>query len=172
MKPSLDGETVTRRALVGPLTGVPGVRVAEATADQVPAIVALLVDDVLGRDRESGDTAVYDEAFATIDADPTEHLLVLLDERDTVVGTAQLGFVRSLSRGGAIRAQVEAVRIGESLRGRGVGRAFFEFLIDAARREGAVLVQLTSDLQRGGAIRFYESLGFVHSHAGLKLALT
>ncbi len=156
---------------LGPLPGVPGVRVAEATADQVPDIVALLADDVLGRDRESGVTAVYDEAFAAIDADPTEHLLVLLASDDAVVGTLQLGFVRSLSRGGALRAQIEAVRVSEALRGRGVGRAFFEFVIDLARQEGAVLVQLTSDLQRDGAIHFYESLGFVHSHAGLKLAL-
>ena len=156
---------------LGPLPGVPGIRVAEATADQVPAIVELLADDVLGRDRESGAEAAYDAAFAAIDADPTEHLLVLLDEQDTVVGTVQLGFVRSLSRGGALRAQIEAVRVAESLRGRGVGRAFFECVIGLARQEGAVLVQLTSDLQRDGAIRFYESLGFVHSHAGLKLAL-
>lgn len=155
----------------GPLPGVDGLRVAEARADQVPQIVALLVDDMLGRDREAAAVAAYDEAFAAIAADPTEHLLVLLDEHDTVVGTAQLGFVRSLSRGGALRAQVEAVRVSAALRGRGVGRAFFEFIIDAARREGAVLVQLTSDLQREGAIRFYESLGFVHSHAGLKLPL-
>lgn len=157
---------------LGPLPGVPGVRVAEATAEQVPAVVALLANDILGRDRESGATDEYDEAFAVIAADPTEHLLVLLDEQDAVVGTLQLGFVRSLSRGGALRAQIEAVRVSEALRGRGVGRALFTFVIDQARQEGAVLVQLTSDLQRDAAIRFYESLGFVHSHAGLKLALT
>ncbi|MFC6706234.1 GNAT family N-acetyltransferase [Flexivirga alba] len=157
---------------LGPLPGVPGVRVAEATTEQVPAIVALLANDILGRDRESGVTDVYDEAFAALDADPTEHLLVLLDEQEAVVGTLQLGFVRSLSRGGALRAQIEAVRVSEALRGQGVGRAFFTFVIDLARREGAVLVQLTSDLQREGAIHFYESLGFVHSHAGLKLSLT
>ncbi|HWC23799.1 MAG TPA: GNAT family N-acetyltransferase [Flexivirga sp.] len=157
---------------LGALPGVPGVRVAEATADQVPAVVELLANDMLGRDRESGATDVYDEAFATIDADPTEHLLVLLDEQDVVVGTLQLGFVRSLSRGGALRAQIEAVRVSETLRGQGVGRALFTFVIELARQEGAVLVQLTSDLQRDGAIRFYESLGFVHSHAGLKLALS
>ena len=155
-----------------PLPGVPGIRVAEATTEQVPQIVALLADDVLGRDRESSAVAAYDEAFAVIDADPSEHLLVLLDESDTVVGTAQLGFVRSLSRGGALRAQIEAVRVGATLRGRGVGRAFFGFMIEAARGEGAVLVQLTSDLQRADAIRFYASLGFLHSHAGLKLPLS
>lgn len=160
---------MTREAT--PLPGVPGVGVTEAIAADVPAIVALLANDILGRDRESGVSDLYDEAFAAIDADPTEHLLVLLDEQESVVGTLQLGFARSLSRGGALRAQIEAVRVSETLRGQGVGRALFTFVIEQARQEGAVLVQLTSDLQRDGAIRFYESLGFVHSHAGLKLAL-
>lgn len=164
-------QPVTQR-FGGPLPGVPGIRVAEAAAEHVPHIVALLADDPMGRDRETGDPAAYEAAFAVIDADPTEHLLVLLDDSDAVVGTVQLGFVRSLSRGGALRAQIEAVRVSATLRGRGVGRAFLGFVIDRARREGAVLVQLTSDLRRSDAIRFYESLGFVHSHAGLKLPLS
>jgi hypothetical protein len=33
------------------------------------------------------------------------------------------------------------------------------------------LVQLTSDLRREDARRFYSTLGFVHSHAGMKLSL-
>jgi hypothetical protein len=33
------------------------------------------------------------------------------------------------------------------------------------------LVQLTTDKQRPEARRFYESLGFVASHEGMKLAL-
>ncbi|MEK1864544.1 MAG: GNAT family N-acetyltransferase, partial [Rhizobium leguminosarum] len=33
---------------------------------------------------------------------------------------------------------------------------------------GCGLVQLTSDKTRGDAIRFYEKLGFVTSHEGLK----
>ncbi|RNI24285.1 GNAT family N-acetyltransferase [Flexivirga caeni] len=156
---------------LGSLPGGSGLRVVEAGPEHVPQIVALLADDVLGRERETGSPEGYAEAHAAIAADPSEHLLVLLDEQDQVVATLQLGFVRSLSRGGALRAQIEAVRVSGTLRGRGVGHAFLEFAIEVARGEGAVLVQLTSDLQRAGAIQFYESLGFVHSHAGLKLAL-
>ena len=52
-------------------------------------------------------------------------------------------------------------------------------LLDALRqhlglhsvRLGCGLVQLTSDKQRPEARRFYESLGFVASHEGMKLAL-
>jgi hypothetical protein len=38
-------------------------------------------------------------------------------------------------------------------------------------RKGCALVQLTSDKTRRDAIRFYESLGFVASHEGMKLSL-
>ena len=44
--------------------------------------------------------------------------------------------------------------------------------IERAREKGCQLLQLTSDKARPDAIRFYESLGFVASHEGLKLRLT
>ena len=44
--------------------------------------------------------------------------------------------------------------------------------IEESRRRGCSLVQLTSDRSRTDAHRFYERLGFVDSHVGLKLALT
>ena len=43
--------------------------------------------------------------------------------------------------------------------------------IDEARRRGCALVQLTSDKSRIDAHRFYERLGFVPSHEGMKLSL-
>jgi len=46
-----------------------------------------------------------------------------------------------------------------------------EWAIERAREKGCRLVQLTSDKRRGDAIRFYESLGFVASHEGMKLEL-
>jgi GNAT superfamily N-acetyltransferase len=43
--------------------------------------------------------------------------------------------------------------------------------IDEARQRGCALVQLTTDKSRTGAHRFYERLGFVASHEGMKLIL-
>ena len=43
--------------------------------------------------------------------------------------------------------------------------------IAEARRRGCALVQLTSDKSRTSAHRFYERLGFVATHEGMKLAL-
>jgi GNAT superfamily N-acetyltransferase len=43
--------------------------------------------------------------------------------------------------------------------------------IDRARAAGCGLVQLTTDRSRTDAHRFYERLGFVPSHVGMKLDL-
>ncbi|SET99549.1 GNAT family N-acetyltransferase [Geodermatophilus poikilotrophus] len=141
-----------------------------ATADDVPALVALLADDPLGRDREGPDLAPYRRAFAAVDADPAQLLLAATHGPD-VVGTAQLTEIPGLSRGGTTRLQVEAVRVRADLRGQGVGAALFRWAVDEARRRGCGLVQLTTDTRRPEAHRFYERLGFTASHVGFKLQL-
>jgi len=146
----------------------------EARAGDVAAIVALLAADQLGvtRDgvRTAEDLADYQRAFRAIDGDPA-HLLLVAEWGGRVVGTMQLSFLPGLARHGALRAQIEAVRVDESLRGQGLGGAMFGWAIEEARRRGCALVQLTTDKSRAGAHRFYQRLGFVASHEGMKLAL-
>jgi len=140
-----------------------------AVVDDLPVLVGLLADDPLGSGREStGDLAPYRRAFDLIDADPSE-LLVVAADGDVVVGTLQLSFLPGLARGGALRAQIEAVRVAADHRGCGVGEAMVRWAIDEARSRGCALVQLTSDKARSGAHRFYERLGFVATHEGFKL---
>lgn len=88
-----------------------------------------------------------------------------------VVGTLQLTVIPGLSRGGALRGQIEAVRVHSELRGRGLGGPFVRWAIDEARRRGCAMVQLTTDRSRVDAHRFYARLGFVDSHIGMKLDL-
>ncbi|WP_433179451.1 N-acetyltransferase family protein [Actinoallomurus sp. CA-150999] len=140
-----------------------------AIKDDVPAIVALLADDAIGAGRE-GDIDAYWTAFAAIDADPRNHLVVA-DIDGEVAGTLQLTFIPGLSRKGTERAQIEAVRVSSAHRGRGLGHQMIEWAIGEARRRGCGLVQLTSDKRRADAIRFYESLGFEATHEGMKLPL-
>ena len=146
----------------------------EAVRDDVPAIVDLLVDDQLGAGRDGAtlDDGLqpYWDAFDVIDADPA-HLLLVATDDEQVVATMQLSFIPGLARRGALRAQIEAVRVGEAHRSRGLGAALFAWAIEESRRRGCALVQLTTDKARVDAHRFYERLGFVASHEGLKLAL-
>ena len=142
-----------------------------AKRDEVPAIVAMIADDGIGRGREdASNPQVYFNAFDEMAKDPNNRLLVAQQDGD-IVGTLQITFIRGLSRQGAKRAQIEAVRVAAGHRGKGLGREIFLRAIELARSEGCSLVQLTTDKKRADAHRFYETLGFVASHEGMKLAL-
>ena len=146
----------------------------EAEAQDVPAIVQLLADDQLGATRDGAatdeDLQPYLRAFETIRAAPA-HLLLVAADGGQVLATMQLSFLPGLARRGALRAQIEAVRVRQDYRSRGLGAALVEWAIGEARRRQCALVQLTTDKSRADAHRFYERLGFAASHEGLKLLL-
>ncbi len=142
----------------------------DATEGDLGAVVALLADDPLGAARKAPGDPGYAAAFARIAARPGDAVIVA-EDAGTVVACLQLTILPGLSRRGASRAQIEAVRVAAARRGRGLGAAIVRHALDRARREGCVLAQLTSDLTRADAHRFYERLGFTRSHAGFKLTL-
>jgi len=150
------------------------VELRRAELADLPAIVGLLANDPLGSSRETeveeADLQPYLDAFRAVDDDPAQLLVVVSAEHD-VVGTMQLSFIPGLARGGALRAQIEGVRVDEPYRSQGLGGAMFEWAIAEAQRRGCALVQLTTDKARTDAHRFYERLGFIASHEGLKLEL-
>lgn len=142
-----------------------------ASLADLAAIIELLSDDPLGRDREQpGQQLAYRRAFEAIDADPA-HLLLVAGRPGEVLATGQLTLLPGLSRGGMLRAQLEAVRVRADLRGSGLGASLVGWVVAEARRRGCGLVQLTSDKQRADAHRFYLRLGFTPSHEGFKLTL-
>lgn len=143
----------------------------QAVDDDLPAVVALLADDPLGREREgSAVDEQYRRAFAAIAADPRNAVIVADDEGE-VVACLQMAYIACLSRHGAERCQLEGVRVRADRRSDGLGRALVEHAVGLARARGCGLVQLTSDKSRIEALRFYRALGFVASHEGLKLQL-
>ncbi len=156
----------------------PTVSFRPATRLDLPAVLALLADKNTVVDPGSVTvTEAYERAFAAIDIDPRNEVLVLVDDVDdqdhggTVVGCLQATYIPGLGKGGAERALIEAVRIRADRRGSGLGRTLMEHAVARARARGCALVQLTSNKQRQDAHRFYAGLGFVRSHDGFKLAL-
>lgn len=142
-----------------------------ATTDDLPAIVALLADDVRGRSRDDPSLPLdpaYEEAFAAVDADPRQLLVVAVLD-GAIVGTLQLSFIPGIGHKGAWRGQIEAVRIASQLRGQGLGGEMIAWAVDTCRSRGCRMVQLTSDKTRLDTHRFYEQLGFEQSHLGFKL---
>jgi GNAT superfamily N-acetyltransferase len=144
-----------------------------ATTDDIHAIVRMLGDDFLGRQRE--DTSLplnenYVQAFREIEADPNNELIV--SELDgEIVGTLQLVITPSLSYKGSKRSMVESVRVDSKLRGQGIGRQMMLCAMERARERGCISMHLTSHNEREDAHRFYEKLGFAKSHVGMKLSL-
>ncbi|MFF4388977.1 MULTISPECIES: GNAT family N-acetyltransferase [unclassified Streptomyces] len=151
----------------------------EATRRDLPAVLALLADEdsvvdpaqvVIGE--------AHERAFAAIEADPRNEMLVLTGGAggvggagEVVLGCLQLTYVPGLGQNGQERALVEAVRIRADRRGAGLGVELMRLAIERARGRGCGLVQLTSNKRRTAAHRFYERLGFARSHEGFKLHL-
>jgi len=147
------------------------ITIRPACRDDVPAIAALLADDALGATREdAGDIENYLRAFDEMTAQ-SGNMMLVAERAGFVVGCLQLTVIAGLSRHGMKRGQIEGVRVGVACRGLGIGERLIRHAIDMARAAGCGLVQLTSDVTRTDAHRFYQRLGFVASHAGFKLPL-
>ena len=150
-------------------------RVRPATAEDLPVIVGLLADDPLGAQRERvADPlpASYYAAFEAILTDPNNELVVVEDRDARAIAVLQLTFTPHITHQGSWRATIEGVRVASHLRGSGLGRRFFSWAIARAQERGCQLVQLTTDKHRPEAKRFYETLGFVATHEGMKLKLS
>lgn len=154
-------------------SAMPDVSFRDATAADLPAVVRLLADDTLGARRETVSEPLphaYYAAFEAMQCQAGNRLLVA-ECAGEIIGCLQLVLLPGLSRMGATRAQIEAVRVAASARGRRIGERLVKHAIDEARVAGCRLVQLTSDRSRVDAHRFYERLGFVGSHLGMKLEI-
>ncbi len=146
-------------------------RLQRARRGDVAAIATLLSDDPVSALRESKDTRRYEAAFDAVTRDPAQFLAIVRDDGGSIVATVQLSIVPGLARHGATRLQLEGLRVAEPLRGNGLGTEMLGWAHDHGRARGATLAQVATDVERTDAHRFYERLGYVASHVGLKKAL-
>lgn len=145
----------------------------KANQDDLQSIIRLLADDELGAQRERFEEplpADYYEAFNSIESQIGNQIILAVEDQK-VLGCLQLTIIPGLARQGMKRAQIEGVRVDRHYRGKGVGEKLFKEAIAIAMSEGCGLVQLTTDKQRDDAHRFYDKLGFLASHEGMKLIL-
>jgi GNAT superfamily N-acetyltransferase len=145
-----------------------------ATREDLPAIVKMLADDPLGAQREQYSDPLpqsYYDAYAAIERDGNNELIVVEDDEHQVLGVLQMTYIPNLSYQGSWRGLVEGVRVASHARSKGIGKQLFLWAIERARARGCNMLQLTSNKTRRDAIRFYERLGFVASHEGMKLNL-
>lgn len=149
------------------------IEIREATMNDLPPIVKLMADDMLGSRREDFSVSLkecYVEAFKNICEDKNSILLVACEDGE-VVGSLQVTFTQYLSHKGSRRATIENVHVFEKSRNRGVGTQLMNHAISLAKEEKCSIVQLTSNKSRKDAHRFYERIGFRATHEGMKLSL-
>lgn len=145
----------------------------KAKQSDLQAIIRLLAEDEFGRQREQVSHEIapsYQRAFDRIVSDPNQFLMVI-EEKNEVIGTCHLTLMPSLTFQGALRMNIEAVRIAASRRGQGVGEWMIDQAIHLAREKGCKMIQLTTNKKRIDAKRFYEKLGFQATHEGMKMVL-
>jgi GNAT superfamily N-acetyltransferase len=142
----------------------------QAAHADLPRIVDLIADDPVAAARTGSFGPAHEAAFDAIEASPNDELIVAVLDGE-VVGIAQLTFIPGISRNGARRLLIEAVRVDQRLRGMRIGELLMEHAHTRGRERGCKIAQLTSDKQRPDAHRFYSRLGYVASHEGFKRPL-
>lgn len=146
----------------------------EAVKEDLDQIVALLADDPIGKKREDYRKPLptaYITAFADIQAQSGNTVIVGTGAHDDIVGCFQLTLIPGLSRRGMKRGLIEGVRVHRDFHGQAIGLRLISHAINLAREAGCGLVQLTTDKQRPDAREFYLKLGFEESHIGMKYRL-
>jgi GNAT superfamily N-acetyltransferase len=143
------------------------VLIRPATRADLPAILSLYVDDTLALRPPGDDPEPYERAFAEIERDPRTAIYVAT-KGGAVVGTFQATVLRHLT---TRVIHLESVHVHSSERGRGVGTRMMQWALEDARTKACTRAVLTTQKRRVDAHRFYERLGFVRSHEGMKLDL-
>ncbi|MDU0340143.1 GNAT family N-acetyltransferase [Bosea rubneri] len=153
-----------------------GIAMREATRADAARIAGLILMGAAKQTRTAAEIEdeaahpAYLTAFDEVSASP--HNTLFVAEIDgAVVGTLQVTLIPGLVNRGRKRAKLESVHVDPAQRSRGIGAVMVAFAVDFARRNGAGLVELTSNKSREAAHRFYRGLGFEQSHEGFKLEL-
>jgi GNAT superfamily N-acetyltransferase len=146
------------------------VTVRDATGQDVPVLVDLLRHGALvERDEDATDPGPYLAALATIEATPGHALLVAVaDGGSEPIGMCQLIVFRHFQDRGGLCAELESIHVHPRWRGHGVGGLLLEAAVERAGSAGCYRVQLTSNVARKDAHRFYERHGFTPTHVGFK----
>ncbi|MBP3894137.1 MAG: GNAT family N-acetyltransferase [Atopobiaceae bacterium] len=153
-----------RRAQAGDIPGIAKLllQVAQVHADGRPDLFM------------SGGTKYTDAELATIIADDERPIFVAVDEYDAVLGYAFCVFEDYA--GDTVRTPIRTLYIDdicvdEAARGRHVGSAVYEHVIDYARKEGFYNVTLNVWSCNPGAQAFYEAMGMTPYKVGMEQIL-
>lgn len=145
-----------------------------AGLQDLQAVVGLHAEDELGGhdDGWSEETRpVYEAALARL-SPATGHTLYVAEAGGRIVGTFILSLLPGLTDRGMLHAELRSVQVLAAVRSQGYGSLMLALAEEAARAAGAGMIELTSNIRRTDAHRFYERNGYARSHAGFKKRLS
>jgi GNAT superfamily N-acetyltransferase len=152
------------------VTGPAHVTVRDARTGEGAVLAALLDGGALVPGTEDpADPAPYEAALAEVAAG--DGAVLVAEVGGEVVGVCQLLVLRHLQHRGGRCAELESMHVRADHRGRGIGAVLLAAAVGRAEAADCYRIQLTSNLARGDAHRFYEAHGFVASHRGFKRLL-
>jgi GNAT superfamily N-acetyltransferase len=134
------------------------IEIRDAREEDLPGVLHVLAESGI----DGGTSFTLDEArehLARIRQWPNFRLLVLLAD-GVIAGTYSLLIMDKLGKRGTPAGVVEDVAVMPGMQGQGIGRAMMEHAVEECRRAGCYKLALSSNVKRGPAHRFYESLGF------------
>ena len=148
------------------------ITVRRAAAGDFDALLRLLdqMDESMYRGRAVADEGDLRALYEAVVADPDQRLF-LAEDGGGLVGSAHLMVLRHFDRSLSRSAVVEGVIVARDQRRGGVGAALMRAAAEAARAAGCYKLDLTSNMARRGAHRFYSRLGWKRSHYGYSLEL-
>ncbi len=151
-------------------------KIRPANYKDVRFIVEMLSDDSIGKSRESLNEGTdisenYYTAFDNIFKNGTGEIIVVENNKEEIIATVQINYIRTMAFGGAVRAQLEGMRVKQEYRGRGIGSELVKWTINRAKEKNCRIIQLTANKERQEAIQLYRKLGFKESHSGMQIDL-
>ena len=119
-------------------------------------------------------TKYNEEQLEKIISDSTTPVFVCVDEDDRAIGHAFC--IHKQVKEDSVLTDIKTLYIDdicvdEEARGKHVGTALYEHVIDYAKKEGFYNVTLNVWSCNPGAVKFYEALGFVPQKIGMEMVL-
>ncbi len=143
----------------------PALSIRPATADDVPALLALY--DHLSSDNDRCPPDLAADNIARIAAIAGSAVLVGA-VNDALVTSCTVIVIPNLSRGGRPYAVIENVVTHPDHRGRGYGTAVLDAASEQAWAQGCYKVMLSTGSTRPATLSFYKSAGFAQSRTGFQ----
>jgi GNAT superfamily N-acetyltransferase len=144
--------------------------IRDAAVADAPDLVRLIAAGSLDPVEPDADLAPYAAALRDI-VDHRHSVVLVAQVGPRVVGMCQLIAFRHLQQRGGLCGEIESMHVDPGVRSQGIGGVLLDAAVDRAREWGCYRIQLTSNVRREAAHRFYRRHGFTPSHVGFKMLL-